>query len=144
MNGLIACAQNTTEPVQQSAAEHNIELGLAYLERGNIPRAQDKLTRAVLQDPHSAMAQSALAYFYMQTEQMDKAEVAYKKSIQLAPRDGAMYNNYGVFLCRQKKYAAANAAFIKAAEQPDYLQIDDAQQNAAQCNALQLTKDTTL
>ena len=44
-----------------------------------------------------------------------------------------LQNNYGVFLCRQKKYTEAIIHFLLATKDPAYLHVSDAYQNAAHC-----------
>lgn len=110
-----------------------MQLGLAYLKQGNRQRAKQKLLTAVAEDPNSPYANEALGYFFEQTHEIKQAEWYYNKALQMAPNSGAILNNYGDFLCHQKKYAEANQYFLKAASDPNYLNTALAYENAGIC-----------
>lgn len=138
---LFACSSEPTSPTSNStvnpkAAVYNVELGVGYLRQGNYQRAKQKLLLALQQDPHSAAAYSAMAYFLEKTGEYNKAEDDYKKAISLAENPGAMENNYGTFLCRRGRYVEAETEFIKAAQDPNYLNPANPLENAGLCALL--------
>ena len=115
------------------AASINMQLGIGYLQQGDIDRAKQKLMFAQKQDPNSPLVWDAMAYFYAATGDVQQANVLYKKAIALAPNNGKTLNNYGVFLCDQGKYSQALMYFDKAVKDPAYVTTGQAYENAALC-----------
>ena len=59
---LAACASNSQHKDKpHEAAVYNVQLGLAYMNQGELERAKEKLDRALTQDPNSADVHSARA-----------------------------------------------------------------------------------
>ena len=75
---LDGCGGNPgTKPHQtktEDAAVYNTQLGIAYLNQGELGLAKDKLDRAVLQDPSFPEAHSARAMLYERLGDNDKAD----------------------------------------------------------------------
>lgn len=115
------------------ASAYNVQLGLAYLQQGNRQRAKQKLLTALAEDPQSATANDALAYFFESIQDGQQADKYYQRAIQFAPASGAALNNYGTFLCRQARYQEANAYFLKAIADTQYLNTALAYENAGLC-----------
>lgn len=115
------------------AASINMQLGVGYLQQGDIDRAKQKLLLAQQQDPASPLTHDALAYFYATTGDTEKADSYYRQAIAIAPHDGKTLNNYGVFLCSQGKYQQALAYFYKAVKDPAYVTTGQAYENAGLC-----------
>ena len=131
---LVSCQINkTTAPINPKASSYNMQLGLAYLKQGNRQRAKQKLLIAIAQNPNSPYANEALGYYFEQTQEAAQAELYYNKALQLAPNTGAILNNYGDFLCHQKRYTEANEYFLKAAADSHYLNTALAYENAGIC-----------
>lgn len=59
------------------AALYNVQLGLGYLKQGDRPRAKNKLLVALEQEPKSPDVNSALAYYFEQTKDLEEAEKYY-------------------------------------------------------------------
>ena len=125
-----------------SASKVNVDLGLAYLEQGNIVRAKQKLLLAIEQNPDSVSAYSAMAYFMETTENISQARHYYLYAIKIAKHKAGPENNYGTFLCRQKDYQQGIEYILKAAHDVDYLNNASAYENAGLC-AMQM-KDNKL
>lgn len=115
------------------AAAINVQLGVAYLKKGNFERAKYKLRRALQQAPDSSEAHDAMAYLLEQTGEPQRAETLYRKAISLAPDTGGPHNDYGSFLCRAKRYDAAEKQFLRAVADEDYLKPYEAFENAGLC-----------
>lgn len=116
-------------------SEANIKLGLAYLmQEHDAALAKEKLLLAQQQSPRNPMVWDASGYFYEMTGNFTAAEKAYLHAIRLASSNkGASQNNYGAFLCRQKKYKLAIDYFLLAISDPQYLSVANAYENAANC-----------
>lgn len=117
----------------QRAAEYNLQLGLAYLQTGDIERAQTVLFKAEQQDPRSPVVKSALGYFLASIGKSEQAQTYYLKAIELSKHSGAMHNAYGSFLCHQKRYQEAELHFLKALKDPNYQESASAYENAGLC-----------
>lgn len=115
------------------AAAFNTQLGLGYLKQGNRPRAKRKLLTALKQQPESPDVNAAMAYYFEQTNELDKAKTYYLKAVSLSSNGGSQLNNYGTFLCRQGDYAKAETYFLKAVQDQQYLHTAGAYENAGLC-----------
>ena len=96
---LSSCVKSNVTPDKDRAAYYNTQLGLAYLEKGNIVRAKEKLFLAEQFSPESATVNAALGYFFEKTDDILQAEKYYKNALHYSHGDGAQLNNYGAFLC---------------------------------------------
>lgn len=122
-----------TSTNHQTAANYNVQLGIAYLQRGDTQRAKHKLLMALEQAPNWAPAQDAMGYFLMQTGEINTAEPYFLRAIALEPHAGSTQNNYGIFLCRNKHYQEANQHFMLAIQDKNYLNTAQAYENAGLC-----------
>ncbi len=140
--GLSACqtAMSTTPenisgqaPNLKLAAQYNVELGVSYLQQGDVARARQKFVLATKQDPNSVVAWNGMAYFMQTTHNNDAARKAYQKALAIAPNSSETLNNYGVFLCQQGQAAQAVNYFQQAVSDPSYANIGQAYENAGFC-----------
>jgi type IV pilus assembly protein PilF len=125
--------QNHKKTDLSKAASYNIQLGLGYLKQGDRPRAKKKLLTAMEQEPISPDANAAMAYYFEQTSEFDQAKKYYLKAISLSSNGGAQLNNYGTFLCRQGEYKKAEAYFLNAVKDTNYIHTSGAYENAGLC-----------
>lgn len=116
-----------------TAANLNVQLGMGYLQQGDVERAKRKLLLAIAQAPNWAPAQDAMAYFLENTGEPQNAETYYKKAIALDPTSGAGHNNYGAFLCRTNRYQEADQQFMLAVQDVNYIHTAEAYENAGLC-----------
>lgn len=123
-------------PDYKRASEINVQLGLNALQRGEMARAKEKFLLALKQDPDSTTASGAMGYYLERTGNMKQAESYYKKAIDLADVKAGAENNYGTFLCRQKRYNQADYYFQQAAVDENYVHPDKAYVNAGVCALL--------
>lgn len=115
------------------AALTRMNLGLAYLRRGDMEQAKFNLDRALAQDPRNADVYLARAWFYQSVFDIEQAESSYRQVLKLDPNHGDGLNNYGVFLCGRERFAEADVMFRKAIASPGYVQVADSYENAAMC-----------
>lgn len=114
-------------------AKINSQLGIAYLEKGNIQRSKQKLLLALKQAPMIPEPWYSMGYFYETTGNKDEAKNYYLKALGLAPTRGDVQNNYGTFLCRSDHYKESIQHFLLATKDPSYLDVASAYENAGLC-----------
>jgi len=134
---LFACAtvleQEREDKAQFRIADTNVRLGLGYLQQGREKAALQKLKRAIDAMPEYAEAHSSIALVYIRLDEMDKAEKHYQRAVELKPNDGAIQNNYAVFLCGQAKYVEAEQHFLAAVKSRRYRTPAEALENLGVC-----------
>jgi type IV pilus assembly protein PilF len=135
--GLSACVSNSTGSGSgkdtKNAAEANMQLGVAYMQQGNMAVAKDKLERAAKQAPRNADVHSALAYLYERLNQSKDADREYRIATRLAPDNSEVSNNFAVFLCRNGHTEEALKRFDAAANDRLYRTPWAALTNAGVC-----------
>ncbi len=135
LSGCVSVTDNSRErrsdPIQ--IADSRIALGLAYFEQGLWERTRQNLESAVQVAPNYYRSHLTLAFYLQEVGEPEQAENAYQRAISYATRNGDVYNDYGVFLCRQNRFEESQAAFAKAIAQPHYYKIASSYENAALC-----------
>ena len=135
---LAGCTHTSTGPPQRAANEHdaaiyNTQLGLGYLNQGNIPVAKERLDRALSENPKDPNVHSALAMLYDRAGDAKKADAEFRSALGIAPRDPDIQNNYAVYLCRTGRTADGVRYFEMAAHNPAYRTPEAAYTNAGVC-----------
>ena len=136
MLGLLlqACvAVNPEQTQNEKASAINVQLGIGYLRQNKLELADEKLSKALRQNPDSASAHNAYAILQDRLQQFDVAEYHYKRATELDPKDSQAANNYGAFLCRHDREREAEEYFIRATRNPLYKTPEYAYTNAAIC-----------
>jgi type IV pilus assembly protein PilF len=117
----------------EKASAVNVQLGIGYLQQNDFELANDKLSKALRQDPDSAPAHNAFAILQDRLLQTEKAEYHYKKATKLDPENSQAANNYGAFLCRHGRELESEKYFMQALKNPLYSTPEFAYTNAALC-----------
>lgn len=133
---MAACAANgpsATGVNRKEAARANVQLGVAYMQQGDLQLAREKLLRAEQQDPRSVELHTAMAFLNERLERPDEAERHYRTARRLEPHNAEVSNNYAVFLCRSGHVDRALPLFESAAREPLYRTPWAALTNAAVC-----------
>ncbi len=131
-----ACVQVKSKPSKENlvkAADANTQLGASYLQEGHLGAANDKLEKALRQNPKSIQANSVYALLLNELGKTEEAAKYFKKSLKLAPEDSQVLNNYGTFLCNQGEIELAVEQFQKALLDPLYRTPEYAFSNAGAC-----------
>ncbi|MFA1240005.1 type IV pilus biogenesis/stability protein PilW [Serratia odorifera] len=115
------------------AGQTRLQLGLAYLQQGDLDAAQQNLQKAANAAPQDYRTQLAMALYEQRVGDNSAAEQRYQRALQLAPGNGSVLNNYGAFLCSLGQYVPAQQRFSAAASAPDYGQVADSLENAGYC-----------
>ena len=132
-----ACASshdsNGSVTRSEAAARINLQLGVGYLQEGNLAIAKEKLERARSQDPHNPEVHGAIALLDERLGKDKEADKEYRTALELAPHDPAMLNNYAVFLCSHERVDEGVRYFEQAATNPLYRTPWAAYTNAGVC-----------
>ena len=72
-------------------------------------------------------------YFLEKTGNVEAAQQYYLQAIKIAPKTGAVQNNYATYLCRHGYYQQAITHFLLAAQDANYLHVANVYENAGIC-----------
>lgn len=134
-SSLTGCTTTNPNPKAkpESAARYNTMMGAEYLRKGRMKLANEKLQKALEQDPESADAHHYYALLQQTLKKDSSAMSHFKKATRYAPDSPEINNNFGSFLCKQQKFKEAESYFLKAADDPLYSTPAFALTNAGVC-----------
>jgi len=126
----------TTTRVQdlKLASKLNADLGLAYLMKGQYETSIAKLKKAMWQNPDNGKAYLYAAELYRRINEDERANNYFLQAVSVTPDDSAVTNNYGAFLCADKKYKEAFEYFDMALENPTYVDRSKVFENIGVCS----------
>jgi len=127
---LSAC---TSQVKTEEAADYNSDLGVQYLQKGHLNRANEKLSKAIDQNPNSVKANHYFAILQERLGNKAKANQYFQKAISLAPKNPEIRNNYGSYLCKNGQPQKAVQQFLTAVKDPLYRTPEFAYTNAGIC-----------
>jgi type IV pilus assembly protein PilF len=130
---LAGCASRQQVRDQREAAVYNTELGIAYLQRGQLAVAKQKLDLALRENSDDPNVHSARALLFERLGESAQADREYRKALRLAPNNPDYQNDYAVYLCNAGRTAEGVEYFLKAARNPLYLTPAAAYDNAGVC-----------
>jgi len=131
---LAGCAAaNDRAKKRDDASNYNMQLGMAYLNRGDLGLAKEKLDRAVAENPGDPNVHSAMAMLQDRLGHPDQADKEFKAALNLGPRSPDVLNNYAVYLCRSGRVDEGVKAFEEAAHNALYRTPEAAYTNAGVC-----------
>ena len=126
-------------PVVENSATQNeiamtrISLGLGYLKMGNTEQAKLNLEKAKRFAPKLTQVHTAFAHYYETVGETKLAAASYVTALSFNADNADTLNNYGVFLCRQQRFKAAEVQFLKAIAVPSYILVAKSYENLALC-----------
>ena len=135
ITSLASCASGTTSTRSKNlkAAEYNASLGAEYLRKNRLTLANEKLSKALEQNPNS---ENANHYYALLQEKLNNNATAlkhFKRAIRASKRNPNLHNNYGSFLCNMGQYRQAISEFAQAVKDPLYKTPEFAYTNAGVC-----------
>jgi type IV pilus assembly protein PilF len=135
---LAACVTTSTQQKSkfgsvQDAASYNVQLGIAYMEQGNLAVAKEKLERAAQENGSDPSVHSALALLYERLGNPAEADRQFRTAMHLAPQNPEISNNYAVYLCRTNRIDEGVRRLLGVAKNPLYRTPEAAYTNAAVC-----------
>ena len=134
---LAGCKSTSSTPLhaanQQQAAAANTQLGIQYMNEGDLNLAKMKLDRALEEDPGNPAVHSARAMLFERLSLPDKADEEFRTALKLAPHDPDVINNYAVYLCQNGRTNEGVKRFLEAAHNKLYDTPQAAYTNAGVC-----------
>lgn len=118
------------------AAKARLTLGLSYLENGEYQLAKSNLDKALAHTPNDEEVLRGMAWYYQQVSEDKLAEEYYQRALKINNKNPSLLNQYGAFLCAQKKYAKSLEMFTASAQIRTNEDISGTYENAATCNYL--------
>lgn len=129
-----ACAASDNRAKKKNdASNYNMQLGMAYLNQGDLGLAKEKLDRAVAENPGDPNVHSAMAMLQDRLGHSDQADKEFKAALSLGPRSPDVLNNYAVYLCRTGRTDEGVKTFEEAAHNALYRTPEAAYTNAGVC-----------
>jgi len=108
------------EPESTKRARVRMELASAYFGRGQLTTALDEVKLAIASDPNYAPAFNLRGLIYAGLGDDRLAEESFRHALQLDARDADTMQNYGWYLCQQKRFPEADTMFLQALSVPQY------------------------
>lgn len=133
LSACVSLPMNRDNFNKQQAAKARVELGIGYLEQGELSLAKQNLDKALGYAPRYYLVHSAMAYFYQLQGNNEQAEKSYLTALELDDKQGDVFNNYAVFLCKQGHFERAYEQFNKALNTPNYYHQVNTYENMALC-----------
>ena len=142
---LASCAsspttESTSDEGQELATTYK-NMGIAYMRRGEIERAQERLEKSHSLNENDPDTVHLLAEVYHRLGNTEQAALFYEQALALQPNDPNFLNNYAGFLCTQQRYDEAEQIFIDIASRPNYDTPHFAYENAGRCVLRQDAQD---
>jgi type IV pilus assembly protein PilF len=131
---IAACSSaNNRAQKKTDASNYNMQLGMAYLNQGDLGLAKEKLDRAVAENPGDPNVHSAMAMLQDRLGHPDLADKEFKTALNIGPRSPDVLNNYAVYLCRTGRVDEGVKTFEEAAHNALYRTPEAAYTNAGVC-----------
>lgn len=125
--------QTATSDTRQRAKVHT-ELGVLYMQRGNMGVAIEEARAAISADPGYAPAHNLLGLVNMQLHEDRAAENNFEQALAIAPGDPEVNNSFGWFLCQTGREQRAMQYFQAAIKSPLYATPALTHANAGICS----------
>lgn len=111
-------ATQSDETEQRRRARIRLELAAAYYARGDLKTALDEVKQVLAQDDSFSDAMELRGLIYDLMGEPALAEDSFRRAAQMDPRNGSVLHNHGWYLCRNQRYAEADALFDRALNLP--------------------------
>ena len=123
------------EATPRYKAELHTDLAAGYFERGQYDVALEELGEGLKADPTYPKLYSVYGLVYTELGDEPKAELNFRKGLELAPADSEVRHNWGWYLCTHGKPRESIPEFEVAIRNPLYKSTDIALTNAGRCSA---------
>lgn len=130
---LSGCVSSAGQQADRDSTEAFTELGMAYLERDNLPRAMAALNHALERQPDDAEALQAMAIVFQRQGEHQQADAMFQRALEAAPDSSRTRNNYAVFLYEQGQLRSACEQLNLASQDTHYANRAQLFANLGQC-----------
>ncbi len=117
----------------RTRAKAHTDLGLAYLEAGNVSVALEEGRMALRDDSSYGPAYNLMGLAHMYLGEKPQARENFEKALRLSSNDPDVNNNYGWFLCQNGEPARAMQLFAEAINNQLYATPTRPYTNAGLC-----------
>ena len=108
------------ESESSKRARVRLELAAAYFGRGQMETALDQVKLALVAEPNLGQAHNLRGLIYASLGDERLAEESFRRALQINARDTDTMQNFGWYLCQQKRYAEAKQQFDQLLAMPQY------------------------
>jgi type IV pilus assembly protein PilF len=120
------------DPIEE-AGRINARLAMEYLKREQLQVAQDKIDKALAQNPKDVNVQLAAGLVYERLHENRTAEKHFRQAVKISPDSPEAQNALGAYFCRNEQQKKGEEMFLKAAANPLYRTPFVAYTNAGVC-----------
>lgn len=120
------------DPIHE-AGRINARLAMEYLKREQLQVAQEKIEKALQQNPRDVNVQLSAGLVYERLRNTKQAEKHYRQAVREDAESPEALNALAAFLCRNDQQAKGEEMFLKAAANPLYRTPFVAYTNAGVC-----------
>jgi len=128
-----AQSQNQPKDPLLEAGKINARLAMEYLKRDQLQVAQEKIEKALVQNPKDTNVQLAAGLVYERLRDMKRAEKHFRQALRSDADSPEAQNALGAFFCRNKQHAKGEEMFLEAARNQLYRTPFVAYTNAGVC-----------
>lgn len=118
----------------QARAKARTDLGFAYYADAQFKIAIEEARKALDADPNYAPAHHLLALVHVYLKEFSTAQMHFEQAVRLTPRDPAINNAFGLFLCTQNRGKEGIERLMVAARDPLYPNPTYPYTNAGMCS----------
>ncbi|MDI5984733.1 type IV pilus biogenesis/stability protein PilW [Halomonas sp. M4R5S39] len=118
---------------EESPVDAYTQLGIAYLERGNLQRAMSSLDRALQRAPDDAEALQAMAMVYQRQGESELADETFRRALDADTGFTRARNNYAAFLYDRGRIREACDQLEQATQDTQYANRAQLFANLGQC-----------
>lgn len=136
---LVACTTTVSREAEKfdrsksSKGDLYVQLGIQYLEKGQLDVALNNLEKALKIDPRNSEAHNVIALIYEHLGEAGFAMNHYQEAVNLRDSNASAHNNFARLLCSRGEFRQAEAHFKKAYKTPLYKRPWIALTNAGRC-----------
>ena len=102
--GAAVAQSQPVDPIEE-AGRINARLAMEYLKRGQLQVAQEKIEKALAQNPRDVNVQLSAGLVYERLLETKKAEKHYRQAVRENSESPEALNALAAFLCRNKQQA---------------------------------------
>jgi len=118
----------------QKRASIRMQLAIGYYQQGQYKVALDEVKHAISISPELVDAYSVRALIFMDMGELQAAEDNFQYALKLAPDDLVVENNYGWFLCLNKREKQGLVYLNKVLQNQSYAALSKAYNAAGVCS----------